>query len=140
LLSTFVSATCVSGAQARPQFPAEDRFWSYDGSLPLCDNWRVLEDVSNRVSSREWRYTDSNLEITAFQTTGEVGYRTNGGDFIPRRYCAGRALFNDGKVREVKFNLIERGGFIGLGYGLEFCVVGLDREHAFSPECSAAGP
>ena len=31
-------------------------------------------------------------------------------------------------------------GIIGWGYGVEWCVVGLDRNKAFSPRCKMAGP
>ena len=69
----------------------------------------------------------------------QVGFSTPGPDFIPRRYCTAQASFNDGRERTVKYNLIN-GGFIGYNTGLEFCVVGLDHNHAYSPACSAAGP
>ena len=31
-------------------------------------------------------------------------------------------------------------GFIGIGSGVTWCIIGLDRNHAFSPNCRAAGP
>jgi hypothetical protein len=137
LVSTFAAG--ATGAQARSQFPAEDRFWSYDGDLPACDDSQVLGDVSISFNWREWRFTDSELSIQSFSKVGETGYRPYGKDFIPRRYCVATALFSDGKERVVRFNLIERGGFLGIGHGLEFCAVGLDREHAYSADCQAAG-
>ena len=35
---------------------------------------------------------------------------------------------------------IEDGGFAGFGQGVEWCVVGLDRNWAFNPACKAAKP
>ena len=40
----------------------------------------------------------------------------------------------------MKYNLIERGGFAGIGRGVEWCVVGLDHYHAYSPNCDGVGP
>ena len=31
-------------------------------------------------------------------------------------------------------------GMIGWGYGVEWCVVGLDRNHAYEPACGALRP
>ena len=46
----------------------------------------------------------------------------------------------DGKPRPVYFSIIEDGGFAGFTDGVEFCVVGLDRNWAFNPACKAARP
>lgn len=136
------AACCLSVelAQARPLSPAEERTIPYSGDLPACDSSGVLNLMSWRVSRREWRFWDLPLEIVSYGQVREIGYRSNGADFIPRRYCAAQAVFSDGRVRDVIYNLIEGGGFIGVGYGLEWCVVGLDREYNFAPACKAAGP
>ena len=131
---------CASGVSARPLMPAEERFLPYSGNLPLCDDLWVLNELSFDFSSNQVTYWGFDLEIKDYQKVREVGYRTNGVDLIPRRYCAAKARFSDGKTRVVKYNLIEGGGFIGIGHGLEYCVVGLDPEHAYSPNCDAAGP
>jgi hypothetical protein len=99
----------------------------------------VLGELSFNFGANQRTYWNSGLEIKDFQKVGETGYRANGVDFIPRRYCAASVRFNDGRTRVVKYNLIESGGFIGIGHGLEYCVVGLDPEHAYSPQCQAAG-
>ena len=49
-------------------------------------------------------------------------------------------MVSDGKVRTVNYSIIEDGGFAGYGDGVEFCVVGLDRNWAFNPACHAAKP
>ncbi len=118
---------------------AEDRTIPYSGDLPACDDGWVLNEITWAFNSHEPNF-DSTLELMDFKRIGQVGYRANGPQFIPRRYCAARALFNDGRVREVRYNLIEHGGFIGIGSGVEWCVVGLDRFHVYSPACRAAGP
>jgi hypothetical protein len=49
-------------------------------------------------------------------------------------------MVSDGKVRTVNYSLIEDGGLAGYLDGVEFCVVGLDRNWAYNPRCRAAGP
>ncbi len=130
---------CAGAASARPIWPAEDRTIPYTGVGSQCDAGWALNEITWAFNSHE-PWFNSNLAIVDFKRIGQVGYRTNGLDFIPRRYCAARALFNDGRMREVRYNLIERGGFVGIGSGVEWCVVGLDRFHVYSPACRAAGP
>ena len=47
-------------------------------------------------------------------------------------------MLSDGKMRTVHYSIIEDGGFAGFGQGVEWCVVGLDRNWAYSPGCRAA--
>ncbi len=49
-------------------------------------------------------------------------------------------MLNDGKPRTVEYSIIEDGGFAGFGPGVEWCVVGLDRNWAYNPACRAARP
>jgi hypothetical protein len=130
----------AGSASARPLLPAEDRSVPYDGNwIADCDNFFVLNEILWAFNSHE-PYFNSTLAIEEFQHTAQTGFRTNGPDLVPRRYCAARAKFNDGRVREVKYNVIESGGFAGIGNGIEWCVVGLDRNHVYSPGCAAAQP
>lgn len=132
------SATMTLGEQDRPL--AENRVSPYRADLPACSDPGVLAEISWSFKGREWEYWGSGLEIEAFDPPVEFGYRTNGLSYIPRRYCQTDALFNDGLRRHVVYNIGEALGFIGLGSGVTWCVVGLDRNHAFSPNCRAAGP
>jgi hypothetical protein len=49
-------------------------------------------------------------------------------------------MISDGKPRTVNFSIIEDGGIASIGNGLEFCVVGLDRNWAYNPACRMARP
>lgn len=131
-----------SAAGARPLEPADGDFRAqpYDAAVLACDDVLVLSELTTRVKAQEFFFWDSGLGIEVFRKIGEVGFRTNGEDFIPRRYCTARAVFNDGRERTVKYNLINNGGLIGFNTGLEFCVVGLDHNRAYAPACAAAGP
>ncbi|MGJ0505843.1 MAG: hypothetical protein ACR652_01650 [Methylocystis sp.] len=120
--------------------PAEYRYPPYTGAMRLCSDPTVLNEISFSFADREADYWNSGLTIESFYPPEEFGYRTNGLSYLPRRYCRTLALFNDGVVRKVVYNVGEALGFIGVDSGVTWCVEGLDRNHAFSPNCRAAGP
>ncbi|MBB4199122.1 hypothetical protein CCR94_16625 [Rhodoblastus sphagnicola] len=134
----FFLVSIGGAACARPISPAEDRTIGYDGDLPSCDDYGILGAIKSQFDAKQFWFGENDLSIVAFEQAGELGYRKHGADFIPRRYCEVKALFNDGRPREVKYNIIERGGFVGFGPGVEFCAVGEDRALAFPPHCSGA--
>lgn len=137
-------AALAAPAQATPfrdeNPPAEQRVLPYHGQLPPCDDSDVLQEISQRFQSRESWFWDSPLAIVNFEQVSETGYRTNGLSYIPRRYCHASAMFSDGRQRRVVYNIAEDTGLLGAFRGVTWCVVGLDRNHAFSPACRAAGP
>jgi hypothetical protein len=51
-------------------------------------------------------------------------------------------MISDGRPRQVHYSIIEDGGFAGTGFssGVEWCVVGLDRNWAYGRNCRAARP
>jgi hypothetical protein len=120
--------------------PAEERTIPYSGDLPACDDGGILGAIKDGFDSKQFWFGHDDLAIVAFDVTHEmqVGYRKHGDEFIPRRYCVVNAMFNDGRARDVKYNIVERGGFVGFGPGVEFCAVGEDRARAFPPHCSGA--
>ncbi|WP_424362507.1 hypothetical protein [Methylocystis parvus] len=133
-------ALCRDGGRREYDPPAEFRYPPFTGAVPLCSDPWVFREISDKFASREQEYWNSGLVIAAFDGVAETGYRTNGLSYIPRRYCLGDAMFSDGKRRRIVYNIGEALGFIGLGWGVTWCVEGLDRNHAFSPNCRAAGP
>lgn len=122
--------------------PLELNFWlsgpRYDGDLPACES--ALPSITYQFREKESTFWNSALEITGYTKIHEVAFRPWQSDNIPRRYCSGEVLLNDGKVRPVHFSIIEDGGLASFGHGVEFCVVGLDRNWAFNPACKAAKP
>jgi hypothetical protein len=131
-----------AGAGELLQFdpPAEARFLPFSGALPACNDWAVVSEIANRFANREITYWNSGLALLSVDEIQETGYRTNGPTYIPRRYCAARGDFNDGLSRGVRYEIGAGLGFNGMGWGVTWCVVGLDRDHAYSPHCKMAGP
>jgi hypothetical protein len=147
--STIAAIVCLSlglcgqfpfRAEARPMMPAERRAETYRADVPTCDNRSVLDRIVWRFYQKENEYWGSQLQISQVDRISETGFRTNGPDYIPRRYCIARVLLSDGAMREMTYWIGEGLGIIGLDYGLEFCVAGVDRNWAFAPNCRAARP
>jgi hypothetical protein len=146
LLAVIATILCSTGASfgpalARPLVPAERRYSPYDGVLPGCGDPDVFERIQDRFHDRESEFWNTGLEILGFDDVREIGYKTNGEDYIPRRYCIARAYLNDGKrVHQVFYSISEDLGIIGFGFGVEWCVSGLDRNDAYAPNCKMARP
>lgn len=111
---------------------------SYDGVLPPCE-W-ALSHISEQFAEKEGRFWNSALQITGYDSVRETAFRPWTSDNIPRRYCRARALLSDGHPRTVDYSIIEDGGLAGYGPGVEWCVVGLDRNWAYRPACRGARP
>lgn len=135
-------ALCGFGAPAQAANPLELNFWlsgpRYDGDLPPCE--AMLGRIQSRFASKEGKFWNSDLQITGFTDVREIAFRPWEPNNIPRRFCTAVAMISDGKPRVVNYSLIEDGGLAGYGTGLEFCVVGLDRNWAYNPACKAARP
>jgi hypothetical protein len=130
------------GQTAQAANPLELNFWlsgpKYDGRVAPCE--AALSTITSQFQEKESTFWNSSLTITAYGNIHELAYRPWQSDNMPRRFCSGSAMLSDGKTRTVNFSLIEDGGFAGYDQGVEWCVVGLDRNWAFSPACRAAKP
>lgn len=110
----------------------------YDGVLPPCE--AGLGKIASRFSEKESRFWNSSLQILDFERVREVAYSPWALGTIPRRYCRATALVSDGRKHAVYYSIGEDTGIIGLSWGVEWCVVGFDRNWAYNPACKAAGP
>jgi len=112
----------------------------YDAVVPLCDQPFALSTIQSRFAHKEGWFWASALEIVRFEKVREVAFRPWADNTIPRRFCNARALTSDGVWRQVHYSIIEDGGFIGGTWGVEWCVVGVDRNWAYNPACRQAKP
>ena len=140
MLSAMMLIATTFGASARPLTPAEQRHSPYSGAIPHCSDRSVLHRIQSRFSERERKYWHTGKKIVRFYRARQIGYRSNGLDFIPKRYCAVRARFNDGRRRRITYSIGEDLGMAGFGWGVEWCVHGLDYSYAFAPNCRMALP
>ena len=111
---------------------------NYDGDLPACE--AALDTIASRFTQKEGRFWNSDLTIENFEQVKEVAFRPWADGTIPRRFCNGRVLISDGIWRTIRYSIVEDGGMIGQSWGVQWCVVGLDRNWAYSPACKAAAP
>ena len=112
----------------------------FDSKLPSCDNSWALSTIKSRFATKEGQFWASDLQITGFDQIQEVALRPWADGTIPRRFCSGRALTSDGVWRTVRYSIVEDGGMIGASWGVQWCVIGVDRNWANNPACVAAGP
>ena len=122
----------------------EKNFWlsgpRYDRDLPGCDYSHALDRIISDFHTKEYRFWNSELRIVGIENIHETGDLSWAAQPIPRRFCSGTAVINDGTKHPIKYAIEEDTAIIGLGWGVNFCVAGLDRNSAYRPECLAAGP
>jgi len=110
----------------------------YDGVLPRCE--AALGTIASRFAQKEGRFWNSSLQIVGFDRVRETAFRPWAPETIPRRYCSAMAMVSDGRARTVHYSIIEDASIIGMTWGVEWCVVGLDRNWAYNPACHMAQP
>ncbi len=143
-------AFCILGAIAGDCAPAsaasviEKQIYMrgprYDAALPACNEPAALWKIQRTFASKEGRFWNSELTIVSFDRVHEIATRPWAEGSIPRRFCSGRALMSDGRWRRIDYAIIEDGGMIGGSWGVQWCVVGLDRNWAYAPGCKMARP
>ena len=110
----------------------------YEGILPPCE--AALDTISLRFTQKEGRFWNSSLTILGFDRVRETAFRPWARETVPRRYCSAVAHVSDGRQRAVHYSIVEDGGMIGMTWGVESCVTGLDRNWAYNPACKMARP
>jgi hypothetical protein len=141
-LAVWLSGSSFSSALAASWL--EKNFWlpgpRYDRDVPGCTYQAALDRIAWNFSSKEGRFWNSELRIVGFENIQESAVLPWAAQSIPRRFCSGTALINDGARRPIYYSIGEDTGTIGMDWGINFCVVGLDRNGAYNPNCRAAKP
>jgi hypothetical protein len=142
-LAAILGALPVQPANAQNPFKLLELNFSlsgprYDGALPPCE--AALDTISSRFAQKEGRFWNSNLTIQGYERVRETAYRTWAPNTIPRRFCSALALVSDGLKHPIHYSIGEATGWLGAGWGVEWCVVGLDRNWAYNPGCKMARP
>ena len=141
LCSAFI---VISVSQLQAASWLEKNFWlsgpRYDRVMPGCDYPPALDRIIGNFHSKEARFWNSELQIVGIENIRETAELPWAAQSIPRRFCSGTALINDGMRHRIYYSIAEDIGNIGLDWGVNFCVVGLDRNWAYGPACRAARP
>lgn len=145
-LVTFVAIAALfiftGGTPAQSASWLEKGFWlsgpRYDNIVPPCESG--LSKIKDGFATKESRFWNSDLHILGFEHVRELAFDPWAANTIPRRFCTAVALISDGRKHTVRYWIGEDTGFIGASWGVEWCVVGLDRNWAYNPLCKMAGP
>lgn len=145
-----VSAFAVALAALMPARTAVAANWldmnfylsgpQYEGKLPPCDYPDALVKIAARFNQRENMYWATDLRIINFAGIRETAYRPWAANTIPRRFCSGLVEVTDGRTHTIHYSIAEDTGMIGASWGVEWCIVGLDRNWAYNPMCKMAKP
>ncbi len=134
----------ISLSQPRAANWFEKNFWlpgpEYFRDMPACDFRPALDRIIGNFLTKETRFWDSELKIVGIENIRETAVLAWEAQSIPRRFCSGTALMNDGVRHPIYYSIGEDTGMIGMDFGVNFCVVGLDRNWAYGPACRAARP
>jgi hypothetical protein len=112
----------------------------YEGVLPPCDYRAVVNKIASRFGKKEDRFWNSDLEILGFEDIRETAFRPWAANTIPRRFCSAIVQVSDGRRTPINYSISEDTGMIGATWGVEWCVVGLDRNWSYNPACKMAQP
>jgi hypothetical protein len=137
LVAALVVSAIASSASAGP---IERLFTRHHGLLPACDSHWALNLIFWRFAVKERLYWGSPDHLAQHGYVREIAYRPWGYEYVPRRYCEAKVRVSDGNETMVYYSIIEKGGFAGVGWGVEWCVVGYDYNLAYAPNCRAARP
>lgn len=110
----------------------------YDGDVPPCE--AGLGKIASRFAEKESRFWNSDLQILGFDRVRQTAFHPWAKGTIPRRFCSAVAMVSDGRRHTVHYWIGEDTGTIGASWGVEWCVVGLDRNWAYNPACKMARP
>jgi hypothetical protein len=139
-----LTLSLLSVSQPRAANFLEKNFWlsgpRYDRDMPACDFAPALDRIISNFHTKEARFWNSQLEIVGIEDIRETAVLPWAAQSIPRRFCSGVALVNDGLRHPIYYSIAEDTGMIGMDWGVNFCVVGLDRNWSYEPHCRAAKP
>jgi len=143
-LALALALSIVSISQSRAANLLEKNFWMsgprYDQVLPPCNYRAALDRIIGDFQIKEARFWNSRLQIVGIENIQQTALLPWASQYIPRRFCSGTAVINDGARHAIFYSIAEDTGTIGIDWGVNFCVVGLDRNFAYGPACRAARP
>ena len=145
LASAFVAAlAALPAGKAGAASLLEKNFYlsgpQYEGKLPPCDYRDALTMIASRFNQKENMYWATDLRIVNFERIRETAFRPWAANAIPRRFCSGVVEVTDGRKHAIHYSISEDTGMIGASWGIEWCVVGLDRNWSYNPACKMAQP
>ena len=94
----------------------------------------------SRFESTQGRFWNTNVQILGYEKVRQIAFSPWAKGTVPRRFCSAVADVSTGRKHVVNYYITEDGGMIGATWGVTYCVVGFDRNMAYSPACKMARP
>lgn len=104
-------------------------------SGPHCDNAKVIGRVQARFAKTERTYWNSDLHILDMWNPREISHRHWEPELIAARSCEAHARLNDGREVAVIYRIRSEQGFVGVSWGVDYCIVGNDLTYSYQPGC-----
>lgn len=136
VLALLFAAGLAAPLAAREEIPAETREIPWSAVLASCDDPGVLARIQRKFAHTERLYWHGEVEIVGFDRVRQAAFRPHGLDLIPRRYCEALATTTDRRRHRLRYAVIEDAGIIGMGYDVQFCLDGYDRNHTAEAGCA----
>ncbi|WP_310619007.1 hypothetical protein [Flexibacterium corallicola] len=105
-----------------------------ENRLPSCDSMWTMYFVKSAIGNAVYPYYGG-LRVRGVEHIKETGYRLGNPSPVARRYCAGTANLSNGTQRAIYYKIIEHDGFLGLLWGVEACLLGLDKFRVYDGKC-----
>ena len=105
-------------------------------NIPACSSSRVVAKIVSRFNQTERLYWSHRglkmVELSRVHHHRGKGYLDSP---LHRHRCHATAEFSDGRKRKINFLIEQHAGFAGVGWGVEYCVTGLDPWHYYDGYC-----
>jgi hypothetical protein len=138
------AAACISvagtGSAGAADYRARERVVIEHQLVPQCFDSKVFDTIAKAFEQKERQYWNSSLVLLAFGDARELAYRPWSASHIPRRFCEAQTRTSDGTQRSVFYSIGYGTGTLGVSWGVEWCVNGLDRNLSYAPGCRMAQP
>lgn len=107
---------------------------------PACHDPKVVGRVAKMFNQAEAAYWHTGVRMAHITHARETAYRDWQPTMIARRYCSAVAYLSDGGRYELVYWVRSEQGFAGVGWGVQFCLVGRNRQMAYAPHCKMLRP
>ncbi|MEN0088408.1 MAG: hypothetical protein AAF737_08245 [Pseudomonadota bacterium] len=147
LTQTMAFAADLGSANSGNSRSLVEKVLRTDPSLPLpgCEDKRVLKKITKRFNWAERNTWHRGFEINTLGHPQQKGIDTREdelSDFplVPVRYCEVTAQMTNGQNYSMHYIIEAKTGFVGVSWGTEFCVHGLDPWRVYDGRCRVAHP
>ena len=107
---------------------------------PACDDPKVLKQIHARFDQTEAAYWHTGIRMAMITHVRQTAFQDWQPLIIARRYCSAMAYLTNGARYELVYWLRSEQGFAGTDWGMQYCLVGRDRDMAYAPYCRMLRP